>query len=99
MTYFIIGAVIIIILASPLGNEFKRGYDAFVSYLYLKNSKGDRLRALQEERKADEESNEWVDKHLGGHGSSKHFGFAILMTLLIWPFMVGCYLLSFKFHP
>ena len=99
MTYFIIGAVIIIILATPLGIEFKRGYDAFVSYLYQKHYKGDRLRALQEERKADEECNEWVDKHLGGHGSSKHFGFAILMTLLIWPFMVGCYLLSFKFHP
>lgn len=99
MTYFIIGAVIIIILATPLGKEFMRGYNAFVSYFYLKNSKGDRLRALQEERKADEEIDEWTDKRLGGYGSSKHVGFAILMILLIWPLMVGCYLLSFKFHP
>lgn len=99
MTYFIIGAVIILILVTPLGNEFMRGYNDFISYLYLKNSKGDKLRALQKERKADEEFDEWADKHLGGYGSSKHFGFAILLVLLIWPFLVGCYLLSFKFHP
>ena len=99
MTYFIIGAVVILILMSPLGSEFKRGYDSFVSYLYLKNYKGDKLRALQEEREADKKSNEWVNNKLGGFGSSKHFGFAILLTLLVWPLMVGCYLLSFKFHP
>ena len=84
---------------TPLGKEFMRGYNSFVSYFYLKSSEGDRLRALQEEREVDEKANEWVDNKLGGFGSSKHVGFAILLTLLIWPFMVGCYLLSFKFHP
>ena len=98
MTYFIIGAVIIVILMTPLGLEFKRGYDAFVSYVYLKCYKEDRLQALRKEREDEEKANNWVNNKLGGVGSNKHFGFAILLTLLIWPFMVGCYLLSFKFH-
>ena len=98
MIYFIIGAIIALVLMSPLGSELMRGYDSFMNYLYLRQAKGDSLEALKNHRETKERVDDLFDDKVGKHGAGRVLGVGLLVVLLLWPVYVIIYLLSLKWH-
>lgn len=98
MMYLIIGIIVTLLLMTPYGDELRRGYDEFAKWFHLKACHGNAQEAKKFREESEDKANKWIDKHLGEDGSQKRFTGATLIIILIWPFVIGCYLLSFVLH-